>query len=236
MLKDIQQAESAIKAGNTRTAFEILRDVLENNPESERAWWIMSGLVQRKQRAACLEQVLRINPENQFARKALDDLLASPPGPESKPPRKIPLPTSAERSPSPEVDQSGLRTWLHSRGSKYFFTIMSPDQITSAITDSSTFASVRANLKKGRIPDQLMAKIQTVPLSHISSVKLVRSGFVVYYQDGITERSLRLYLENHAAAQRALRILGKQLRSNHVHASVCTLSREDRRHQQLICV
>ena len=79
MLERIQQAEAAIKAGDTKTGFEILRQVLAENPNSERAWWVMSGLVPREQRAHCLNEVLRINPENHFAREALDKLGPQPP-------------------------------------------------------------------------------------------------------------------------------------------------------------
>ena len=71
MFEDIQQVESAIKAGDTKTGFEILRTYLADNPDSERAWWVMSGLVNRDQRATCLEQVLRINPNNQEARREI---------------------------------------------------------------------------------------------------------------------------------------------------------------------
>ena len=79
MSESIKQAENAIKAGDTKHAFELLRQALAEDPNSERAWWIMSGLVQRSERVNCLEQVLRINPENQFARDALTRLKNAPP-------------------------------------------------------------------------------------------------------------------------------------------------------------
>ncbi len=85
MSESIKQAESAIKAGDTKHAFELLRQVLAEDPNSERAWWIMSGLVQRSERANCLEQVLRINPENQFARDALTRLKQLHPDKSSNP-------------------------------------------------------------------------------------------------------------------------------------------------------
>ena len=67
MLDQIQKAEEAIRSGDTRTGFEILRQVLAENPDSERAWWVMSGLVPKQQRENCLKQVLRINPKNTLA-------------------------------------------------------------------------------------------------------------------------------------------------------------------------
>jgi len=44
MSQGILQAENAIKVGDTKTGFEILRQVLVENPESEKAWWIMPAM------------------------------------------------------------------------------------------------------------------------------------------------------------------------------------------------
>lgn len=80
-----QKAEHAIKAGDTKSAFDLVRQAIAEDPDSERAWWIMSGLVPRDERATCLEQVLRINPENAFAREALNKLKTAPPKPKPEP-------------------------------------------------------------------------------------------------------------------------------------------------------
>ncbi len=215
MLIDIHLAETSIKAGDTKSGFDILREILATDPDSERAWWVMSGLVQRKQRAICLEQVLRINPDNQFARDALEDLMFAPHKPETKPPREIPLPPPVKAAPIPkpvEKDQEGdLQTWLHARGSNFFLTILGQEHITRALTDSSLFSKVRAELKKGKIPDKLLAEMQTIPLASISSVKQLKTGLQVFYQDGVTERSLRLNLADQEVIQKVLGILKDRL-------------------------
>lgn len=215
MLIDLHLAETAIKAGDTKTGFDILREILATDPDSERAWWVMSGLVQRKQRATCLEQVLRINPDNQFALDALEDLMFAPHKEETKPPREIPLPPPVKSAPTPKPDkkdqESDLKTWLHARGSKFFLTILGPEHITRALTESSLFSKVRAELKKGKIPDKLLTEMQTIPLSSISSVKQLKTGLQVYYQDGITERSMRLNLADQEATQKVLGALKDQL-------------------------
>ena len=242
MLIDIHLAETAIKAGDTKTGFEILKELLATDPDSERAWWVMSGLVQREQRATCLEQVLRINPENQFARDALEDLMFAPPKPETKPLREIPLPPAVEKAPAPkppavekapapeppavekapepeppaEEEEGSLQTWLYARGSRFFLTILGPEHITRALTDSTLFSKVRADLKKGEIPDKLLAEMQTIPLASISSVKQLKSGLLVFYQDGVTERSLRLNLADQMVTQKVVGILKDRLGPNFI--------------------
>jgi hypothetical protein len=214
MLNDIKQAESAIKTGDTKTGFEILREVLANDPDSERAWWIMSGLVQRDQRAACLEQVLRINPDNIIAREALDELLDSPPQTETKPYREIPpAPTMEKPQPSTQTEQEDdeLQSWLHAQGSNYYLTILGPEHLTRALTDASLFSKVRAELKKGKIPDQLLKEIQTIPISSISSIKKLSKGLQVFYEDGITERNLRFNLANQSMSEKVFGELQERL-------------------------
>ena len=115
MTDGIQQAEKAIKVGDTKTGFEILRQVLVENPESEKAWWIMSGLVQRAERATCLEQVLRINPGNQFARDSLNKLRASPPITETKPRREIPKPPRRSKPTGKTEPIGAYKTWQYSK-------------------------------------------------------------------------------------------------------------------------
>jgi hypothetical protein len=219
MIDDIQQAETAIKVGDTKTGFEILREVLAANPDSERAWWIMSGLVQREQRAACLEQVLRINPENRFAQDALDELLTAPPQPETKPKREIPhVPPQQESSePSQENDEEGeLQSWLHARGSKYYITILGPEHLSRALTDANLFSKVRVKLKKGIIPDQLLSEVQTIPISSLSSIKMISSGLLVFYQDGLSERSMRLNLADQTISEKVLGIIQERLGSEFI--------------------
>jgi hypothetical protein len=214
MLNDIKQAESAIKTGDTKTGFEILREVLASDPDSERAWWIMSGLVQRDQRAACLEQVLRINPDNHLAREALDELLASPPQTETKPYREIPpAPIKEKQQPAaqPVQEDDELQSWLHARGSSYYLTILGPEHLTRALTDASLFSKVRAELKKGKIPDQLLKEVQTIPISSISSIKKLTKGLQVFYKDGIAERNLRFNLANQAMTENVFGLLQERL-------------------------
>jgi len=210
MTTEIQQAETAIKAGDTKTGFEILRGYLAENPDSERAWWVLSGLVQRDQRATCLEQVLRINPDNQFARETLDKMLATPPQPETKPPRGIPPapPSKPARKADPK---SELHTWLYARGTRIYLTILGPENITRAATESQDFTQVRAAIQKGKIPEKLLTEMITIPLAAISRIKLISKGLQVSYLDGKDERILYLTLDDQTKAKTVLEVLKVKL-------------------------
>jgi tetratricopeptide (TPR) repeat protein len=64
----LQQGIAASKAGQRQEACQILQKVIELNPGSESAWLWLSGVVDDLQeRRHCLEQVLRINPNNAHA-------------------------------------------------------------------------------------------------------------------------------------------------------------------------
>lgn len=218
MAKEINQAETAIKAGDTKTGFEILRTFLAENPESERAWWVMSGLVQREERATCLMQVLRINPDNQLAQETLDKLLANPREPETKPKRK--LPRSSE--PKSEPDASGppplaidlgfpLQAFLFKKGSRIYLTLLEGKHIIRAYTTQAVLPQVRDAVQRGELPSQYLSDLKYVPLDAIQAVKHAGSSLFVQHQDGPGERTWRLPFEDEEKARSILGVLTKQL-------------------------
>ncbi len=211
MSEGIQQAENAIKVGDTKTGFEILRQVLVENPDSEKAWWIMSGLVQRKERATCLEQVLRINPANQFARDALKKLQASPTTTETKPRREIPKPPRIS-TPTGKTEPIGAyKTWQYTRGTKVFLIMLGEQQVFWAYTEKRLIPRVRDLLNKGRIPDLYLNEIKTVRLSSITSIKLLKTALQFQYQYEGANRGARLTLEDTVMAERILDVLENRL-------------------------
>ena len=211
MSEGIQQAQNAIKAGDTKTGFEILRQVLVEDPESERAWWIMSGLVQRKERATCLEQVLRINPGNQFARDALSQLRASPPITETKPRRQIPKPARGKKPTGKTEPIGGYKTWHYIRGSKVFLIILGEHQVFWALTEKRLIPRVRDILKKGQIPDHYLSEIKTIRLVSIKSIKLLKTALQFQYQYEGADRSARMPLENTIMSERIMDVLTNRL-------------------------
>ena len=202
MSKDIQQAEHAIQAGDTKTGFEILRQVLVEDPDSEKAWWIMSGLVQREERATCLEQVLRINPRNQFALDALNKLRASPPITETKPRREIPKPASG-KTPTGKTEPIGkFKTWHFARGSTVHLTILGNKQVIRAETEKRLIPRVRDALEKGEVTTQYLSEIKSIPLFTISKIKLLKTALQFHYKNEGMERSARLVMDDTTMAER----------------------------------
>ena len=202
MLEKIQQAETAIKAGDTRTGFQILREVLAKNPNSERAWWVMSGLVPREQRAHCLNQVLRINPDNQMARETLENL--RPAKPETEP-TELP-------SPPEETGSIGeYQTWLYAQRSRIFLTLLGKEELINAETVPRNLARIRTAISEGELPDTLFKKKTVIPLESISWVRQIVSSLQVYYQVKGSEKSTRLELENEAATDQVLSALNEIL-------------------------
>jgi hypothetical protein len=220
MFRDIQQAESAIKAGDTKTGFEILRSYLAEYPDSERAWWVMSGLVQRSERATCLEQVLRINPNNRLARETLDNLLASPPEQEIKPPREIPAPPESVDKPEEMTSSASslelelgypLQAFLFRKRARIYLTLLEGKHIIRAYTKQAVLQQVRDAIQRGELPSQHLSDLKYVPLKNIKAVKHTSSALIVHYQSGLSERSWRLPFEDEEKARAILGVLTKQL-------------------------
>jgi hypothetical protein len=202
MLEKIQQAETAIKAGDTRTGFQILREVLAKNPNSERAWWVMSGLVPREQRAHCLNQVLRINPNNQLARETLEKF--RPVKPEIEPAEK----------PSPPQEKGSLgeyQIWLYSQRSRIYLTLLGKEELISAETDPKNLARIRAAISEGEMPDALFKEKTVVPFNQITSAKQVISALTVYYQVEGRKKHASPELENEEMANQVLSVLHNKL-------------------------
>ena len=206
MFEDIQQVEAAINAGDTKTGFEILRTYLAENPDSERAWWIMSGLVDREERRTCLEQVLRINPNNRLARETLEKLLYTPPEPESTPHREIPDPPATEKGTG-----FPLQAFLYKRGSRIYLTILGGKRLVHGYTKQRHIPIVRDMIKAGDIPDQYLAGMKIVPLGFISNIQHKGAALEVHYQDGPGDQSLIMPYEDKKKARGVLGVLTKEL-------------------------
>ncbi len=72
MSNSLQQGIVALKAGDTSTACQLLVQAVQENPRDEKAWlWLSAALEDEEKRAACLERVLAINPDNEPAQRGL---------------------------------------------------------------------------------------------------------------------------------------------------------------------
>lgn len=116
----LQQAISLIKAGDEHGAARLLAEVLHVEPRNETAWLWMSAVVTKpEQRRHCLEQVLRINPNNQMARKGLARLQQESTEPEhplkaatETAEKVVSSPTMAQAQPAKTKSRFSLRAWL----------------------------------------------------------------------------------------------------------------------------
>ena len=106
-----QQGANALKGGDKPRARQFLQRAVETDPGDVQAWLWLSGAVEPDQeKAKCLQQVLRLDPNNPMAAKGLAQLIArgsisvqqeaSSPAPVAAPPTPAPatLPLSAAPS------------------------------------------------------------------------------------------------------------------------------------------
>jgi len=71
----LAQAVQHIKSGNKIAALPILKEIVQAESDNENAWlWLHSCVEKVEQKKYCLQQALRINPNNQEARNALLNL------------------------------------------------------------------------------------------------------------------------------------------------------------------
>jgi hypothetical protein len=200
MQDQIQKAEEAIRGGDTRTGFEILRQVLAENPDSERAWWVMSGLVPKEQRANCLKQVLRINPKNTLAKETLHKFLDGP----------------AEAEPSDDTRLVGrYLTWPFSQRSKVILTLLGNDQLISAHTEPKLLNKVRSAIKEDKFSPLLFKGRTQVSLEDIIKIRQAQDTLQIVFREDDHEKTFRLELEDKAMADEILIELLRELGSDY---------------------
>ncbi|PJF43745.1 MAG: hypothetical protein CUN55_07485 [Phototrophicales bacterium] len=71
----LQIATTTLKQGNKQGAEVIIRQVIEADKYNDRAWVLLAGTTDDPlERRRWLQQALRINPNNQTARRALEKM------------------------------------------------------------------------------------------------------------------------------------------------------------------
>jgi WD40 repeat protein len=76
--KQLQAGIAAAKAGDKDTARQLLEGVLAADDRNELAWiWMASVVSTNRERRVCLENVLQINPANERARQALNQMVSA---------------------------------------------------------------------------------------------------------------------------------------------------------------
>ena len=92
MSKKLNQAISVIKNGDKQTGKCLLVEILKTEPRNENAWLWMTQVVGKKdEKVKCLEQVLKINPDNEIAKKGMARL------------KPIEMPSLDDLTPQPDI-------------------------------------------------------------------------------------------------------------------------------------
>ncbi len=101
----LQQAITAIKSGDKETGKQLLIEELKANQSNENAWlWMTQAVNSNEERIKCLQNVLKINPNNEMAKRGLAAL--QQPRPTTPPPiiEKADSDSKpSEPSPSPTI-------------------------------------------------------------------------------------------------------------------------------------
>jgi len=75
MSDTLQKAIATIKSGNKTAGKQLLSDILKADPDNEQAWlWMTKVVDSHSERVKCLQQALRINPNNETAQYVLKSL------------------------------------------------------------------------------------------------------------------------------------------------------------------
>jgi hypothetical protein len=75
----LQRAIAMVRSGDEGAGAELLYDIIEENPYNEMAFlWLAAAINDREEKLQCLDRVLSINPGNEVAREAFDQLMLSP--------------------------------------------------------------------------------------------------------------------------------------------------------------
>lgn len=78
----LQRAYQLIRAGSRQDAVQVLMPVLRADPANADAWWLLANAVtDPNQKKRALEEVLKLRPNDDRARKMLDQIAPPPPPP-----------------------------------------------------------------------------------------------------------------------------------------------------------
>lgn len=71
----LNQAIGLVQVGHMSSATEILKEIITKDPKNENAWiWMDACFDKPENKIRSLKKVLEINPNNQKAKQALDQL------------------------------------------------------------------------------------------------------------------------------------------------------------------
>jgi hypothetical protein len=199
----LQDAITAINAGDKTRGKQLLSQLLQQDPQNEAAWIWMSGTVEdAEQRRFCLQRALVINPANATALAGLASLEVQPPAP-TPPPLSAPTsPTPLARmdhglgqvtppdtAPSPELPKTSAFVWPREEaptgGAPIIEEIFIGDIVATMNKDESS-----ATLPQDSDLDWLLKSDETPSLPTMASEDALRGMFSGIGQDYPGNQSL----------------------------------------------
>lgn len=144
----VSQAMVAIKAGDLEGGRKLLESVLELDPDHEKAWlWMSAAVKTDDERRHCLEEVLRINPDNSQAIRGLEKL--SPPAATEAKPTKADFQDMLAKFAAFEEPEGGQATSEpETEGTPPFTWPLEPEQRDLAAESSTGDTELDALFKK----------------------------------------------------------------------------------------
>lgn len=148
----IKQAISQAKAGNKAQAKKMLAQVVKQEPQNARAWYLLSYVVDNKEQAVfCINKVLEVVPGNEQAQGRLQELRGEKvEAPRSQAPRKQKLPVSKTRPKNKLV--KGI-----------IFTSLSVIFVCCILTVIALLDNGSQNNELALIPTETIVKFNLVP-------------------------------------------------------------------------
>ena len=134
MTDKLQEAISAIKAGDKAIGQQLLIDVLKADEKSEAAWlWMAATFDDSEKRRRCLETVLQINPDSEPAKRGLGQLAP-----------EVELPVFGTTTQESLVIPTCKQPWYRSYGFKILtFLFFTPLWTIIVLDDPTTTTSVK---------------------------------------------------------------------------------------------
>ena len=104
-MDQLEQAVKLIRSGDEETARTVLLNTLKANPQNLDAWFWMAAVVKsKKKRYQCLQEILKRDPDNEVARRALASLDQPPAARPQAQPEPEPEPIVIPETPALTFD------------------------------------------------------------------------------------------------------------------------------------
>ena len=218
MPKKLQLANASIESGNKRLGRQLLAQVILEEPNNESAWIAMSELVvSEKKKRVCLEQVLKINPNNQQAIQGLEMLrlsgiksetslamanIQSKPNPfvavqPFLPPSQeiVSQPQSEDLISIPEknaVKPLAPKIWLNHTPWAIHALVLFEDKILMGKIEPQFGNRAVKIVLKGNMPTDLMTEKVSISFSELIKIKGSGTSLNLYFenQNGLSETAI----------------------------------------------